>query len=489
MSKMKKLLAMLLTLAMVLSMSVTAFAAVPVAGNTAEAKVTNVDTGCTVYAYQIVEGDYNDNGFVKYVKADDSLAIADVVNPTSDEVLTIASGDLTGLKRTEMTDADNDGTYVADLEAGYWVVLISGGTEIYNPVLVGVYYSVSGSDDTLVQKPVTGIDTEGSWTLEGQTAYAKSNEPGIEKEIVDSDGNEKGNHVAIGDTVKFEIAADIPAYSSAYETVKVVITDELSEGLTLKAETIKITIGGEEYTPTEGVLSTTTAGFVFNIPSADALANAGEKVVITYEAKVDTDAGLNYEENTNEATLEYTHNPKDVNDTTEKKDKTYTYTFGIDADLDGTGAYTTEELFKVGVDRDGNVGYVTKEGETITVVNPLEGATFTLTRADGKVYTATSDAEGMLTFTGLDAGTYTLVETAAPDGYSLNDEEHTVVISATFNDDGTLASYNITIDGENTSTYSATYDKGEVVTKVVNPTDIKNTKLSELPSTGPKVKK
>ncbi len=47
---------------------------------------------------------------------------------------------------------------------------------------------------------------------------------------------------------------------------------------------------------------------------------------------------------------------------------------------------------------------------------------FTLTNnKTKKSYTATSDKYGYLKFTGLDAGEYTLQETDAPDGFTLND--------------------------------------------------------------------
>ena len=63
----------------------------------------------------------------------------------------------------------------------------------------------------------------------------------------------------------------------------------------------------------------------------------------------------------------------------------------------------------------------------------------------------------------------------------------TSVIAATYNEDGTLNTYTITIDGKNTSTYTATYDKEGKVTTIATTTtvtEIKNTKLSALPSTG-----
>ena len=99
-----------------------------------------------------------------------------------------------------------------------------------------------------------------------------------------------------------------------------------------------------------------------------------------------------------------------------------------------------------------------------------------------------TDANGRLQFTGLDAGSYKLVETKAPTGFQLDQTEHDVEISAVYNDNGTLASYTITIDGTATNTYKATYvadsDEIQSIDKTVQRTEIKNTKLSSLPSTG-----
>ena len=55
------------------------------------------------------------------------------------------------------------------------------------------------------------------------------------------------------------------------------------------------------------------------------------------------------------------------------------------------------------------------------VVEVLKGAIFTLTNTKtAKVYTAESGEDGGLTFNGLDQGTYTLVETAAPEGFTID---------------------------------------------------------------------
>ena len=106
MKKMRKIFAVLLTLAMVLGMSMTSFAAettAPSAADKATITVTGIENGATVKAYRIVEPQYNEHGLYGY-KVVSPYSIADTINftPTFNEITTIAkqvSGtaiDLTG---------------------------------------------------------------------------------------------------------------------------------------------------------------------------------------------------------------------------------------------------------------------------------------------------------------------------------------------------------------------------------------------------------
>lgn len=525
MKNLKKILAVLLTLAMVLGMSITTFAdgesttpVKPTANDKQTATVTNVEGNATVTAYQIVKGDYNDNGFVQYVKAEGDFTVADVLAPTSAEVTAIASAinnETLTLKSTTMTQgqtatADGLYSYTADLEAGYWIVLVDSNNveEVYNPMLVGVFYSVSGSDNTMT---AGSVDANTNWTLVTKDAYAKSTKPEVKKTIVNpGSNNEKGDDVGIGDTVNYQIATVIPSYSAEYKKVVVKISDTLSKGLTLDQNSIVVKSGDATLTAGEDgqyTVTITAQGFVVTIDSNYALAHGNAAITVTYSATLNDEAGINFDPNTNTAELEYSNNPKNENDTEKKTDITYHYTFGIDASLYGESKETwnkvTEEIWKT------HKTTTTTEGETTTKTEALEGAEFTLytDEACTQVYkskVATSAKDGSLTFTGLDAGTYYLKETKAPSGYSINNAVIKVEITASYNDNGTLKDYTIKMDDKYTNTYTATYASTtetsaiQEVTKIDHTATGKaddgvskdgqmpvlNTKISELPSTG-----
>ena len=70
----------------------------------------------------------------------------------------------------------------------------------------------------------------------------------------------------------------------------------------------------------------------------------------------------------------------------------------------------------------------------------LAGATFALEREGQQIATATSDADGLVTFTDVEYGTYTIREERAPRGYALSETRLTAVVSqnGVFVDAGTI---------------------------------------------------
>ncbi len=532
MKKMKKFLAMLLAMVMVMGMSLTVFAEpddattknMPTSDDKLPASVTNIkQEGVTVTAYKIVKANYDaERGFTGYSWMDETgynnepkrdLFVnvekdgVETKTLNIDEATIVALADMAKDNKLgmgiPMTLISGTTTYSASLKAGSYVVLVTGSNDIiYNPMLVGVYYTLEGTGDnnTLITDEISATD---SWDLFATDGFVKSSEPSVKKEILKpGSGNDHGDDVAIGDTVSFKITTEMPSYSDQYTAPKFNVSDTISEGLTYVDGTLLVKAGEKELTKgTEYTLDPdfTSNSKTFKVVFTQAYieANQNASIEITYKATLNDKAGINFDANTNTAKLEYSNNPDPNAKLKEKEDTTYHYTFGIDAALNGSDSEKTQELYKV----DEN-GTAVVEGETIKVTSPLEGAKFRLQKknADGSldethIYEATSADDGSLSFTGLDAGTYVLVETEAPEGYSLDPTEHEVVITAKYynepkDDKGKLEFYTITIDGKATSTYKATYDSidGTKVTTIdkteLGVTGIKNTKLASLPSTG-----
>ena len=253
--------------------------------------------------------------------------------------------------------------------------------------------------------------------------------------------------------------------------------------------------------------------------------------IIYYSTKLTEDAGINYAENKNIASLRYSNDPTDKNKSKTIKDKTYHYTFGIDAKIDGEDSGTntdgtinkevTHEIVKVGKKDQEKVEV--KDGEDIVnyvSTEALEGAEFELSKdnsfaSNQIVGTASSDTNGLISFTGLDEGTYFLRETKAPTNYTINDTIYKIVIAANLDEDtGILRQYSVTtytLDASGTPSAEpvgqATYvntmsevqvseddaDYGDVTNKItystkdeniVTTTEIVDTRLATLPATG-----
>ena len=102
----------------------------------------------------------------------------------------------------------------------------------------------------------------------------------------------------------------------------------------------------------------------------------------------------------------------------------------------------------------------------------------------------TTNEDGRLEIVGLDSDVdYYLVEVQAPTGYSINNTPVKVRVNATYDDEGNLTNYSVTIgegDGAATTNYNYSYENGKttVAEEVGNPYGFKNTTLSALPSTG-----
>ena len=252
MKKMRKIFAVLLTLAMVLAMSITAFAdgtasKAPSDADTATITVTGIEDGATVKAYRIVAPLYNTNGLYGY-QVVSPYVIADTTNfiPTFDEITTIAkqvSGTAIDLTRNE-----TDG-YSATVGAGEYIVIIESTNYTYNPVVVSAAYTNANDKASLANGT---ISAEQSWTLKDGKAAAKSSKVEINKTVSQPDA-------AVGDKVDYTITGTIPSYGAQFVNPVYKITDTITNAK--YASDINVTIGGKkavadtDYTITGGTAS------------------------------------------------------------------------------------------------------------------------------------------------------------------------------------------------------------------------------------------
>ena len=287
--------------------------------------------------------------------------------------------------------------------------------------------------------------------------------PTVDKKIVEGTNKLEKNDVSIGDTVTYEITSTIPKYPANTDLSKVsyYLTDTLSKGLTFGSVTsvvakatgkTDLTLTSEQYalTKTNNTNADNTITFSFN--NKDDAANKFntikdyDSIVITYTATLNKNAVIAGAGNPNKVKLTYTNDPLtgSTADTTEITVVTYTY--------------------KVDVVKQ----------DSVTDSKKLAGAKFELRKADGttKISDAITDANGALTFSGLDAGTYTLVEVEAPEGYVLP------------TGDAAKTTFTVGTPEILNGTYTIKNVSGNNSTVLDNIITIKNVKGVNLPQTG-----
>ena len=566
MKNMKKILALLIAVLMVATM-IPAMAADEF---DAKVSVTGLAAGDVAHFYKVIEwvGETTDDSDVSGWKAvapfttilgKDALFAAligttqatqaDVDKSDSDGITAVGqwieptgiTAELAGqLARAVGTTAGTEVPVTTDKaeltvdKAGMYMALITpvDADTIYNPVFVSSDYTAGGTN-TLAMPALDAASYSDS-------AAAKKSKVTLEKtadttEEAWDDG--KSHTTAVGDTVTFTVVTTVPGYAGVYEHPYFELSDTLN-ALALVTSSVELVdpaktleVGADkDYT-----IEATASGYTVKFTEAYLKSHiAATEVTVTYSAIVTTDAAYAINPEKNEVQIKYTHDPKSETDYDVKKDSTQHYTFTLDADAvtshDLYKGKKTSELVKVGLNADGTPYIERTETSAITSSEhwegPLPGAVFGLfTDAAGTVpykakdtdgniidqaVTATTQDDGRMTFSGLDAGTYYLKEISAPAGYVTNSDVVKIVIEAeveevevteqilgkevTYKTD-ILKSYSVTVgEGTNatTSTYTFNNDKTpnsndiqwEECAPIEKPHQFQNVKGVELPSTG-----
>lgn len=469
----EKMMALLLSLAAVLSFAMPAFAEgepAPTAAGTHTITISFEKPGHEYVAYQVFKGDYykaesdgkehlsniewgsgvdgadllkdlqSEEDFKKAKTAADVAYILEGYGDNSDKLDAFAKvvakhlSNVVAGKSQQEEIVDKDGKYV------YKITGLSDG-----------YYFVKDNKD--LSNGANDANTKYILQVLGDVEInAKADVPNIEKNITDANGSSprKGDSYNVGDTVYFELTSKVPDMDG-YDSYTYKVTDTLSDGLTLVTDAngtpqVTVTIGGKEYKKFTATLN----GKVLTIDFSDFIdqkENKGAEIVIRYEAFLNEKA-LHTDKENNSVYLEYSNDPNSdgTGKTTEKK--TYVYDFDIDivkhekdkADKLLNGAEFV--LYRLNGQRQKeyyNYNTDTKETEWKTLDN--DNLETIRAAVDDRTITSKTTVNGKVSFTGLKAGTYYLQEIKAPDGYNLPadaDATTKVEIVAAYKTDGTI---------------------------------------------------
>ena len=455
---MKKLISILLALAMVLSLSAVAFAA---ENGDATMSITGGDR--TYNGYQLLtltvslKGDEHHPEGCDGNHSDDCYNYAYSVNPKYRAILQIetfnnAGASLWGSNKpvdyTGVTDAqilehlskqtsdsgDTFGTLRNLADRVYLAIQTAGITPdaegIQNTADIAQGYwmfaDVTDLDGEYDANSLVMVDTKGASDI---TVNPKVAIPTVEKKVKDIEDSEDGtivdnpwldsaDHDIDGNAIPFKLTAAPPSNAAYYTEYKLVFHDHMSEGLTLNPASFKVYIYDNKYKAdvdtdlndhvgdVTNYFTITTAGLTdgctFEVSCENVLAipgvHANTAFVVYYEAALNADAVIGAAGNPNDVYLEFSNNPYADGTGETEKDKVTVFTYQL------------------------TVNKVDSHGHA------LKGAGFTLYKknvageyvAIGGELKVDADNNELITFTwkGLDDGDYKLVETTVPEGYN-----------------------------------------------------------------------
>lgn len=416
MKKMKKLVGILLTLAMVVAMSVTAFAeenGTTPSTSTTTYKITAPNNNHTYEIYQIFTGDLAGNVLsnVKWGANGTGRPGAAVDERVLNEIKSVNAE---GKTDAEKLDVIKKYANIPD-ENPKPVATVSNGAD--TTVAAG-YYLIKDKD-----RSVTGDDVYTTYIVNvvgNVKIEPKGNKPTVVKKLKetnDTTGNvtgwQDGADYDIGDVVPFELTGTLPSNYADYKTYKYVFHDTLSEGLSYNYKD-----GAKVYVKNGESEIDVTSSFIVNFGTitcnnlkdiADVTITKDSKIVVRYSATLNGNANYGSQGNPNEVYLEYSNNPN--------------YTGAGESSPTGQTPQDAVIVFTYKLD----ANKVEPDGEN--GIKPLKGAGFTLFKiVPGTDPGTTTEqpvgnevkGENLTTFSwpGLDAGKYVLRETTTPAGYN-----------------------------------------------------------------------
>lgn len=451
-----KLFSLALALIMALALAVPAMAA----GTDGTIEISNATVGKTYAAYQVFEATYTGSGAsanASYRISKDSPWYHEVSLATNYFTLQEIAGDST--KMSVIINEDNKAGVTTWLQG-----FVSVDEETKD---IKVSLTQNSGDEYVLVPSTDAMDYQEAQTAEvtlnvnygyylvtsnlGSIVTVTNAKPNAE--IIDKnqeptwgDGGKTINDTTlqIGEEKEFTVKFTATNYDREDMITNYIVTDDMPNGMTLikKNEsgtdtTFTVTVNSVPVTNWTATYGTDDADdFTLTIPWTTTTDEGAEvsaygspvDVVVKYTVKLNDDAEIAGDGNTNKAVVSWTDKGTDPNP-------------GLDEDSETVYTYALS-IKKVNEDGDGLAGaeFVLKNGTDVVNVTELTGddagekdANYYVVDPDGTA-TITSPASGLIIIKGVDSDTYTLTETNAPLGYNLLENPVTVegtVISAT----------------------------------------------------------
>lgn len=463
MKRVKRVLALLAALALVLAMAVPAWA------DKANLYTISVPAGSnhTYQVYQIFTGDYSSDGKLSNIKwgqnsnsRGDGVSIGEKVDENVLNQLAAVAGKSDEDKLAVIEQYANLSENGMDTVSASKSIQVAAGYYLFKDTTTGI------SGNTYIAEVVGNVSIKAK----------NSHVPGFEKKLKDKNDTTENDFggwqdVAdhdIGDEIPFKLEGTVPAdYDAEYTSYYFAFHDEEEAGLTFNPKSVKVSVDDTEITTGFEVKNSTNDGCSFEVVFSNLkdikAVHAGSTIRVEYTSTLNENAVIGGNGNLNRAKLQYSNNPRNV----ESKGETV---------WDNVVVFTYQVV-------------VNKYADSVGENNKLKGAEFTLTKKlkDGttKDITVAKSQDGVrFTFKGLDDGEYTLTETVTPEGYNTI-EPITFNVSANheINWDGTgnrSALLESLTGNKGTGEITFTSDKGTGALT----TDIINKSGTVLPSTG-----
>lgn len=413
MKKVKRILAMLMAMAMVLGMAVTASAE----GMSATIKVHNA-SAAIITQVQIIQPnveketgwEFINGGYESFVKIYAGLTDQEIIkamqeNLTDGRIAQALEQYHTdnGAKYTSANVTDNTSTATKD------ITVTSAGVYAIHGVETGFTYNEMAAYVSFDKyDPATGVPT----ALKDADVYAKKKDDTIEKSTTD-------NNLATGisETVDFTVNTTVPYGVSEWKlTDKISGAAYVTETESANAGKVKVSVKIGAADPIDRYATVGENSFTLDLTDiATVEANVGAPVVLTYQAVV---------------TGKIVGNTIESGDGNNKSEEVKLYTGSITLQKLG------EKMDASGADDATNRPTLAGAGFKISRKVMVNGAEVEqwATFDDNKVLTGwvedieqatevfTEGDDGEVTVSGLDAGTYHFKETTAPEGYSINED-------------------------------------------------------------------